>query len=80
MENKIEWYIKLAKKLALIKSGEMKLDDYINEVNKKIVNTHQLMVNGETVVISSTPIKMCDCTLKDKSTAGFTCYGFCKYD
>lgn len=36
MENKTEWYKKLERKLQRIKSGELDLDDYIQEVNSKI--------------------------------------------
>lgn len=35
METKKEWYKKLAKKLKLIKIGELSLDDYIKEVETK---------------------------------------------
>jgi len=38
MENKIEWYKKLVKKLELIQNGKLSLEDYIAEVNLKIGN------------------------------------------
>ena len=36
MENKTEWYRKLLRKLNKIKSGELDLDEYIDEVKAKI--------------------------------------------
>lgn len=36
MELKSEWYKKLSQKLKLIQSGKMELDDYLNEVERKI--------------------------------------------
>lgn len=53
MENKTEWYRKLLRKLNKIKSGELDLDEYIDEVKAKIeAESQALSMSGVSEWIS----------------------------
>jgi len=52
MENKTDWYRKLLIKLNNIKEGRLDMDQYIDEVKRKIIMKKKHKINGEADIRS----------------------------